>query len=363
MLIKKNPPLHNRSLCPFLLLFSFALITQTETSTLAAEKDDPEDTPSSFSFLENHFSLAGKVELEANVHQDFEDNSSSSLDLAGVELTFGTQWTDYLSGTLVLDWDNEKDRFAVDNLFMTLGEGENNPFALQVGRFILPFGVYDGNTISDLLTEEIFETREDSIMLTWNKGDYYGWTCIFDGDTDEIGKNFLDHFGGGIGLRQKSNTSSFAAGIDIISSIFDTKGLSDDFPGALQADYEYGLALHGKFGMAGFAIFAEYITALGNVEFRADDDQVSLKPGAWQLEIGYATDIAEKESFVALAYSQSRNLAETLPEKKISLTLGMEILEDLEIAFEYTHDQDYSPTVGGTGNASQIFIMQLAYEF
>jgi hypothetical protein len=129
--------------------------------------------------------FGGTLEVLSGWEQDFQKNSESTLRLNTAELDFEVQVGDWARGSLILQYEDGADsvfttttddeatvdRLSIDTAFVTLGNVEQFwPYAV-VGRMIVPFGISTGDpvldalTINDPLTLEIFESREDAILI------------------------------------------------------------------------------------------------------------------------------------------------------------------------------------------------------
>lgn len=88
------------------------------------------------------------------------------------------------------------------------------------------------------------------------------------------------------------------------------------------------------------------------------------KPKAWQTELAYTTEMAEREVTLALGYQRTDEaLALGLPEHRYLAAIGIGLFDYTTLSLEYRHDQDYGTADGGTdANAHQV-TAQLAVEF
>lgn len=306
--------------------------------------------------LNEFVSFSGAIEVEAAYTEDFEGVSESSIDLATAEFAIEAQLTEWGKGIMAIEWDGDEDKLSIDEAFILVGNEDAFPLVGQFGRFIVPFGVYEGNTISDPLTKEAFETKEDAAMANLGIGDFYGNLYVFNGDTNEGGgSDNIEHFGVTVGYEMRNDNLVFGAEMGYINSVFDSDGLTDGFPDSIESDYAGGFAINTKLGIAGIGLFAEYITALDPVD--------GIEPSAIQLEATYVTEVAEREIFFSLGYSETDELGGVFPESRIAATAGIGLTEGLGLTIEYAHDEDYDINDGGTGEEADAFIVQLAYEF
>lgn len=306
--------------------------------------------------ISKYVSFGGAIEVEAGWSEDFDGVSSSSIDLATAEFAFEAQVSDWATGVMAIEWDGDEDKLSVDEAFIFIGNTDEAPVFLQAGRYVVPFGIYEGNTISDPLTKEAFETKEDAVLVGFESSGFYANGYVFNGETNEGGgDDTIEHFGGNLGYRLNNDDMAFGASVDLISSVFDSDGLTDGFPDSMESDYASGLAVHAIFGMAGFGIIGEYITALDEVD--------GVEPKAWQVEGFYEMEIGGKGVIFSLGYSETDDLGGVLPESRIAAVVGVGLLEEVGLTFEYTHDEDYDVSEGGTGEGADAITVQLAYEF
>ena len=324
-----------------------------EKLPLQSELDEDKDTSNR---IGEYITFGGAIEVEASWSEDFEGASSSSVDLATAEFSFEAQVSKWARGVMAIEWDDDDDKLTIDETFIFIGNTDEIPVFLQAGRFIVPFGIYEGNTISDPLTNEAFETKEDAVLAGFESNGFYANAYVFNGETNEGGgDDIIEHFGGNLGYHMASDTMKFGSSIDFISSIFDSDGLTDGFQDSLDSDYAPGLAVHTIFEMDGFGIIGEYITAL--------DDVDGIEPKAWQIEGFYETEVRGRGLIFSLGYSETEELGGILPESRIAAALGVDLFDGVGLTFEYLHEEDYEEVDNGTGEAADAFTTQLAYEF
>lgn len=129
--------------------------------------------------------FGGTLEVETIWANDFDGVSESDIALATAELDFEIQVNDWTLGSMIFEYidgldvlfptstgdEAFVDRINVDTAFVTLGDTKRCPIFATAGRIIAPFGISTGDpvadvlTIDDPLTVEVFETKEDAILL------------------------------------------------------------------------------------------------------------------------------------------------------------------------------------------------------
>lgn len=335
-----------------------------------------EDAGGVASMISKYVSLSGAVEVEAGWSEDFEGVSESAISLATAAIGLEAQLTEWGVGVLALEWDDEEDKINVDEVFITVGNTDKFPLYLQAGHFIVPFGVYEGNTIADPLTKEAFETKENPVLLGVESGGFYGALYAFNGDTNEgDGGGNIEQFGATVGYGFETDNFAVDANLGWINSVADSDGLTgileeeqaaadeaeeayDPDSSFLTSDYASGLSASLVLHAGPLVLIGEYITALD--AYRMDSES---EPSAFQLEAGFGTVISGKETLFSFSYSQTDDLGGYLPESRLTTTVGISLIDGLGLGLEYAHDEDYDHNEGGTGDSADSFTVQLAYEF
>lgn len=335
------------------LTMTALILSLTATANAAgALEDDP------LQQLQEYLTLSGTIEVEAGWSEDFAGTGESQISLATADLGLEVAPLDWLTATLALTWDDEEDTVTVDEAYLLLGDTETLHLLLQAGRFYLPFGTFEANTISDPLTKEAFEIREDALMVGYSLAGFSVAGYVFNGDTNEGGgDDQIEHYGVHFGYELTDSPVTVSVDSGYISSIMDTDTLSEDAD--LEADYVGGVFAQAVVGVAGFSFIAEYITAIDDYE---PAEAESRKPTSFHLEGAYSVELGLPLTF-ALSYSQSNDLAEIVPETRVAAAVGVELADGLSTTFEYCHDTDYEVTDGGTGEEGDSVTLQLAYEF
>jgi hypothetical protein len=161
-------------------------LEQSQVAQEDATRSIIRDTVSSWGSKINEFvNFGGTLEVLTGWEEDFDDTSQGVLRLDTAELDFEIQVNDWVLGSLIIEYidgqdllftstENDEaglDRINIDTGYLVVGNTQRFwPFGV-FGRMIVPFGISTGDpvadvlTIEDPLTIEIFETREDAILL------------------------------------------------------------------------------------------------------------------------------------------------------------------------------------------------------
>jgi len=345
--------------------------------TTPAEPAAPEALPGPARTVREKIQLGGAIEVEAGVRKDFARIRSSDFALATAEFDFEADVVDWAKAELSLQWDSANDKITVNEALITFAKPTLLPVYLKTGRGIVPFGVSTGTTvaarfdetltITGPLTIEAFEAKEDYVLLGARKYGFNAGAYVFNGTTDnrKRGKH-LEHYGATIGYGIKTDLLSFDVGVDWIDSVFDTDGMTAAFA-ELQTRpnraYTPGVSLHGRLGMFGFSLIAEYDGATRRVHFTRSGRDIKAMPEAWQVELGYMTKMFGIRPFVAFNYSRTTDMLGGFPERRVLGTVGSWITDNIRLAVEYNHEDDYPKTQRGTGESSDGWLLRLTYEW
>ena len=304
---------------------------------------------------ENKLKIGGTLEIEATNTESFtEDTNTSDLSLAKATLYFEAEPHEMVNTFIAGVFEEGSSSIDLDEAWVKVGETDDVPAYLKAGNFVVPFGAFNTNMVSDPLGLSLAETAEFPAQLGYSVGDVSGSVYVFNGDTQENGESdHLDKFGANLAY----STSISGASIDLGLSYINAIGESDTIEGALASATSMAGDNPGGFGVNAMlqsgpvtGIF-EYITATddfdsGDVAFNGANAQ----PAAYQFEIGYTTELNEKELVLAATYQLTEeSQALGLAEEQYGVAASYSFLPGVSIGLEYMHQEDYSSTDGGTG--------------
>jgi len=307
----------------------------------------------------DRLALSGLFEAEAGYESvDYadsvrEDEDASDVVLATMELGLDAMVNDYVSGQLLLLWEeDDTEPVDLDEGFITLTGGASCPAYVSAGKMYVPFGNFESNMVSDPLTLELAETRESAVTLGVEAKGFYGAVYLFNGDADEFdGDSHVDHYGAHAGFAMETEAFNLGMGASYIDNITDAdawegffEALEDESEdGVALDDYVEGVGAHAIMSMGPFIVIAEYITALDEVEFVRDSDGSTLgavaEVSAWNAEFGYSFALGGNPAIAAVAYQGSDDAGDFLPETRLMGSFGVEIYEATSLALEYFHDE------------------------
>jgi len=333
-------------------------------------------------------SFSGLIEVEAFTMDGYNGEDESDIALATVELGIDAQIADWVSGQIVLLWEEDyTEPVDLDVGTITLGNTEMFPVYLTAGKMYVPFGNFESNMIQDPLTLEIGETRESAVQVGFEHSGFYGSVYTFNGDIDEDGEdNEVRCFGANAGYAFENDNLSLDIGAGWINNLIDSDGLGDGFqemidayPGTIWAlkDYVDGFAVHAIINFGPATLIGEYIGAADDIEWNVSDDAGGVnmailglnpvektgKPEAWNLELAYTVEIMSKETTFGVGYQGTDDLGGAMPEDRYMASIGVGITKNTSLTLEYLHDEDYNKNEGGTGDDADMVSVQLAIKF
>ncbi|HCC55516.1 MAG TPA: hypothetical protein DEQ20_11450 [Desulfobulbaceae bacterium] len=320
--------------------------------------------------LADRLKFSALVEVEAFAGKDFAGAKTSDVNLATVELGLEAKITDLVSANVVALYEEgaEDDHLIIDVGTITLGNEGKSPFYLTAGKMYVPFGSFKSAMVSDPLTLELAETRDTALLAGFAAAGWYGSLYTFNGEVDKTGNNdTLSTFGANLGYKLEEGDWKIDLGAGWLNQLSNSNTLLDHLAttsGTVEGFTE-ALALHGRLQYGGLSVMTEYVAALdafkpGEMDFAGR----GAKPKAWQLELAYTTEVAEREVTLALGYQRTDEaVALGLPEHRYLASVGVGIFAHTTLALEYRHDQDYDLTQGGTDESANQVAAQLAVAF
>ena len=319
-------------------------------------------------------SISGCIEIEAGQTKGYEDEDESDITLATVELGIDVDLNDWITGHILLLWEeDDTESVDLDEGTITLGNLDKFPLYLTAGKMYVPFGNFESSMISDPLTLEIAETRESALLVGFEQEGFSASIYAFNGDIDEDGDdNEVKCYGANAGYGFENDDIGLDIGIGWMNSIADSDGIGDalEDENATLDDYEAGIAAHAVLTVGHLYLIGEYIAALDDIDYNAYDDSGAFldtdsmdKPKAWNIEAGYTMDVQGRETTFAIAYQGTDDMWGALPEEKYLVSAGVALAENVGLAVEYAHAEDYDEDDGGTDDDEKTITVQLSLEF
>ncbi|MCV6637474.1 LbtU family siderophore porin [Candidatus Albibeggiatoa sp. nov. NOAA] len=309
--------------------------------------------------------ISGLIEVNAWQTEDYAGVDSSDLTLATVELAIDAQVHKWVSGHLVLLFEeDDTEDLTVDVGYIRVGNLDHAPYYLDAGRMYL-FGGYETNMISDPLTLEIGETQVSALKVGFDVAGAYGSLYAYNGDTQKNEDDKIENFGANLGYAYENNGLSLDVGIDYTSNLLDSGLVMDNIADAKAVDdYVGAMIAHATLNIGGFNFIAEYLTALDPIK-EITFNGTGAEPTALNVEAAYTAPLlAGKDVTFAVGYQTTEEaLGLGLAESRILVGVGVGIFDNTSLKFEWKQDTDYETGDGGTGEDANTFTVQLAVEF
>ena len=321
----------------------------------------------------DRISLSGLIEVEAG-YEDINytdpasnDEDSSDLVLATVELGIDIDFIKHVSGHVLLLWEeDETEPLDVDEAFIRLDGEDVLPLYLQAGKMYVPFGNFESHFISDPNTLELGETRESAAVGGYANDLFELSFGVFNGDIDEKGDdNHIDSFVASAVLTLPEATIpglALTTGLSWISNIADSDMLTDTIEDAAEEAAVDAFIDKKVDGMAAFLIatlnerwtlIAEFVGALDEFD-NADPGLGGLEPKTWNFELGCAVTEALT---VATKYEGGDNLGDLLPDEQYGIVASYNLFKYTTLSLEYLHGEFEN------NDERDLVTAQLAFEF
>ena len=296
----------------------------------------------------NSVEIAGLVEVSLTSSMPAEDDSSTDMELATLELGVAAAINDHFSAEVLIE--NDDGAIALADAFLTYDAGGG--LSATGGLQVLPFGVYDTNLISDPLTLVLGETGDVGLVLAGD-ADQLSWSLFaFDGDNAPEGEDNIAGFGAAAGFAVAGAESEFGLDVSLINHFGDTDTLgdvasfTDQVPGA-------AASARGRVGPA--SLLFETVTALDTLEA----EEFGAQPSAWMVEIAYDFALGSRDATAAFSFQGTEEAeAAELAETVMLLGISVGISENIGIGLEWKQEEAY-----GADDADSAITVLLAAEF
>ncbi len=316
---------------------------------------------------ESPANIAGlfEIDLISATHDGFNKGKTvTDLQLRKAQLDFNVTLNSTLSGKMIMLYEEGDERqFKIDEAFLvrSLGDGQ---FSLKLGYMIIPFGTFVTNMVTDPLTLELAEAREDALIATFKLGEFSTSAYFFNGDKDqqsdiEANTNSIDSVGIQVRYEVVTDHYGFVLSGGYMSDMAepDKSTIATGYAG----DQIPGAAIGVEATFAEFNFFAEHITATEAFTATAlSFNGQAATPMATLMEFGYK----KARMQTSIGYQSTHDaLALNLPSSRNMLTLAYEMDPECLIALEYMTQQDYPTSAGGSGEKSTQLTLEWTATF
>ena len=271
-------------------------------------------------------SISGVAEVLAT-YNDEDDKSNTDLEVDTVELTVDAQVNELISASITMAYEDDPEGegdFYVDEAIIVIGE-EDGDISLTLGKTGIPFGVINGSTWTDPLTDDFSDnTNDDLAMVAFGTDSLSAEVYVFKGDQEN--DNNVDNFGASISFELEDSLSLGAGFLSNIGSI-EAFGQDEDAS---------AFRLNAAYAMGNLELSAEFIQA---EEFKSLN---KAKPSAMHIAADFGTEIIGAPGMVAVGYSSTDDAEDLdLAESMLVVSVSRELGENAETILEYVNEEPY----------------------
>lgn len=308
------------------------------------------------------------IEAEYVSNEDFTGVKQSDVALATLEVQLDGSTNAGMAGHLVFLYEDDptavtNDVMAIDEAYLSLVLSEQHPMRVDVGRLYVPFGRFNTALISDPLTLDLGETREDVIQITMTDR-AWGWIVYgFNGDSQlVVGDDTASDWGTELSYVSHSGGTVLDMAFGYIDSFAD----SDTLQGTIATIGGMQKRPAGRsfsFRMASGSLQLIYETVAASDTFDVADLVYSgqgAKPSATNLELAMLFGTSQL-AFAQQSTEQAWALG--LPKSRDAVVYGVALSEATEFKMEYATENDYAVAAGGSGRSARSLTLQLATRF
>lgn len=306
----------------------------------------------------------------------------------------------------------------VNQAYMLLANPAVTPFFFQIGRFNLNFGDYQPFPINETLTQLLSEVRTGGFIVgaILNNGFYASgsWSMAQQtlADFDVAGpvgannspfglsENVARNYAAKVGFRAPVRDVFVNANASWISDIRDANYINGAYAFLNQeifTDWIWqnfilvnqfftlerasGVALHADIKINRFALGADYVSALNNLNPESEHSRIS----AWGVNAGVDFCPCQFPTTLTAGYQGSADAdiflthvsppfagpttpgvpapflpGNILPQTRYLASITTTIMPNISVAVEWLHDKDFGANHGGTGNGSNLVTMRVS---
>ena len=311
----------------------------------------------------SRFEIQGVLESEASIARDFNEQYQSDAKVAKIEIEASKAVNQNLDVTFLYKFEDETaESGELDKAFVSINELIPN-LDIDIGRLYLYEDFFETAMVSDALTQELIELRMEGLRLNYHFSDASVHLSLYKSPLEST----IDHktewvvdFTQKFNINEKSDVT---LKLLYTSNIVDSQHLASLVESEITHHSDaagIGINLHSPY----INLTAQCVSALRSLDqsLLVGNNQ-SKSPLTCQLELGRTVNLLP-EDMLAIGYQHSEQ-AQILgfPASKIMASYRLRAYDNLNLAFELAHSQDYSQTNGGTGKTENSFTAQIALEF
>lgn len=310
--------------------------------------------------ITEHITFGGLIELEAfyKDNDNVGEKDTSDFVLATVEIGFEATVNEFVSGEIVLLWEEDDTEELVVNTG-TITIAHPSGLSFTAGVTCVPFGAFKSRMITNSLTVDLGETCETAAMLTAAVGPIELSGGAYNGHVDEGGDDRVEDFFAALTV---TPIEQVTFGAYYISDFADTDGMTD----MLDANFGADTIIDTVAGFGGFvsievglfSVEGEYLGATESynvLDFDVDGDGNGDRPRAFNMELA----VRPRDRIEVAARWEGNVEAFDLPKTRYGGCVSVELFENVVLAVEYLQSEFHEETMDDvqtvTANLGVVF--------
>ena len=304
--------------------------------------------------------LSGEVEVNASYTDTVNRAGDSKVTVKTAQINFDAAVSDRVKGRIALLHEDGTDPTVnIDEAYVAVTRPETlgGTAKITAGRAYLPFGAFTSVMVSDPLTLDLGEIRQNAILSGWENGKVAFQLAAFNGDRDTSSHDVIDN---GVAALTFTPNEQISFGTSYLCDLAETKAkiLAD-----ATAPYEKNVNAASAFLTLKFApvtVTVEYLGALREfsqallADPKKSPDLSGGKPRAWFAEVGYAPS---KDWAVSCRYEKAKDFKDDVARYGATGSYGIDV--NTTLSLEYLHS-DFARATEARAN---LITVQLAVEF
>ena len=304
-------------------------------------------TPGHATGISDMLSIGGLVEIEgAYVDSELDKVTEADMVLATVELAIDADLSESVKGHILLLFEEGDTELDVDEGTITL----TAPYGLTttLGKFYLPFGMFNSHFITDPQTLELGEINESAVMFGYATGPLEVSVGAFNGDVHKgfaegsDDENIEDWFASVTVTPSENITFGVSYISDIADTDFEIMAVYKEEDGRPADEWHAYVNDEDVDAISAFisatfgpiTIDAEYLGALDNFEvldLDVDGDGKGDEPTTFNLEVAFAVS----DRLEVAAKVEGNDEFFDLPDEVFGVAASYELFEHTALTVEW----------------------------
>lgn len=272
--------------------------------------------------------------------------------------------------------------FTLEQAVIRIGNFEQTPFFLNLGKQFVDFGRYDIHPITRSMTQVMTETRRTAAELGFiTCAGLHGSVFSFNNPLTLTSNGHAQpNYGASIGYDQINDQLGFDLGAgylydftgvnDIAYAVTtnNTAGLASSSTSGSENTRVHAGSLYADVNSGPFTLGARYVQAMNRFNVLDVPKNASLAQGAkpWSADIkaGYGFNAWNKNQNIYLGYQASQDAVFLyLPKSRWLAGYNMDVWKNTNVGVEVARDNSYSISQGGTGTSSNTVALRVGVKF